>query len=83
MKKIIFLLIFLSVFQLYNTVSAQEYENKEYNAALANKLKADEYGIKKYVMAFLKSGPNRSQDSITSANLQKAHMNNIINLSST
>lgn len=80
MKKIIFPLIFLSVFQLYNTVSAQEYENKEYNAVLAKELNADDYGMKKYVMAFLKSGPNRSQDSITSVNLQKAHMNNIIRM---
>jgi len=29
------------------------------------------------VMAFLKAGPNRSQDSTTRAQLQKAHMDNI------
>lgn len=33
--------------------------------------------MKKYVMVFLKKGPNRSQDSITRSKLQKAHMNNI------
>ncbi|MCV9387782.1 YciI family protein [Reichenbachiella ulvae] len=38
---------------------------------------ADEYGMKKYVMAFLKKGPNRNLDSVESANLQRAHLNNI------
>jgi uncharacterized protein YciI len=44
---------------------------------LAQKLGADEYGMKKYVMAFLRRGPNRSQDSIQAADLQRAHLNNI------
>ena len=48
-----------------------------YNADLAEKLNADEFGMSRYVMAFLKRGPNRSQDSITAANLQKAHLDNI------
>jgi uncharacterized protein YciI len=48
-----------------------------YNAELAEKLKADQYGMSKYVMAFLKRGPIRSQDSITAAKLQKAHLENI------
>ncbi|HAD14615.1 MAG TPA: hypothetical protein DCF33_19490, partial [Saprospirales bacterium] len=34
-------------------------------------------GMKKYVMAFLKRGPNRSQDSTTAAQLQKGHLDNI------
>ena len=59
------------------SISAQGNENKDFNAVLANKLNADDYGMKKYVMAFLKSGPNRSKDSITRAELQKAHMDNI------
>ncbi|WP_321308497.1 YciI family protein [Marinifilum fragile] len=50
---------------------------KGYNAELATKLKADQYGMSKYVMAFLKRGPVRNQDSITAANLQKAHLENI------
>lgn len=48
-----------------------------FDAKLAQKLGADEYGMKPYVMAFLKRGPNRSQDSVTAANLQKAHLENI------
>src|SRR3954469_23232794 len=47
-----------------------------YDEALAKRL-GGENGLKKYVMAFLKAGPNRSQDSTTRAQLQKAHMDNI------
>ncbi len=48
-----------------------------FNQALADSLGADEYGMKQYVMAFLKAGPNRSQDSATAAALQRAHLDNI------
>ncbi|MBK8196668.1 MAG: hypothetical protein IPK76_27000 [Lewinellaceae bacterium] len=51
--------------------------NVAYDSTLATKLQADEYGMAQYVMAFLKAGPNRSQDSLTAANLQKAHLANI------
>ena len=49
----------------------------QYDSVLAKKLDADDYGMKQYVMAFLKSGPNRSHDSISRANLQRAHLDNI------
>lgn len=39
--------------------------------------KADNYGMKQYVMAFLKTGPNRDQDSATAAQIQNAHLENI------
>lgn len=48
-----------------------------YDEMLATKLGADEYGMSRYVMAFLKAGPNRSQDSTTAAELQAAHQANI------
>lgn len=38
---------------------------------------ADDYGMKKYVIAFLKRGPNRSLDKDSAASLQNAHMANI------
>ena len=51
--------------------------NDQFDQQLADQLGADEYGMKKYVMAFLKMGPNRDQDSATAAQLQRAHMDNI------
>jgi uncharacterized protein YciI len=48
-----------------------------YDSALAAKYGADKYGMKRYVMAFLKNGPNRNQDSTEAARLQAAHMSNI------
>lgn len=48
-----------------------------YDANFAEKTGADNYGMKQYVLAFLKKGPNRSQDSVTAAQLQKAHLENI------
>ncbi len=51
-----------------------------YDPSLAKKLGADEYGMKHYVMAFLKSGPNKITDSAKRADLQRAHLKNIIRL---
>lgn len=48
-----------------------------YNAELAEELGADDYGMRQYVMAFLKAGPNRDQDSTRATELQQAHMANI------
>ncbi len=48
-----------------------------YDSVLAQKLGADEYGMHKYVIALLKEGPNRNQDSVTAIELQKAHRANI------
>jgi len=48
-----------------------------YDEDLAKKYGADDYGMKKYVLAYLKRGPNRSKDSATRAELQRAHLNNI------
>ncbi|MBS1530256.1 MAG: hypothetical protein JSU01_08110 [Bacteroidetes bacterium] len=55
-------------------------KNPQYDAELAKKLGADDYGMKTYVMAFLKTGPNRLKDSTARAQLQKAHLENIMRL---
>ena len=52
-----------------------------YDEMLAAKLGADDYGMSRYVIAFLKAGPNRSQDSTTAVELQAAHMANIRRMS--
>ena len=55
----------------------QGVEEQEYDAGLAEKFGADEYGMKKYVLAFLKRGPNQDLDSLKKMELQAAHMANI------
>ncbi len=49
----------------------------EYDSLAAKKYGADNYGMKKYVMAFLKKGPNRDLGAEESSKLQAAHMANI------
>jgi uncharacterized protein YciI len=51
-----------------------------YDSLLAKQLGADDYGMKQYVIAFLKAGPNRDRDSVTAARLQRAHLDNIFRL---
>ncbi|MCO6489172.1 MAG: hypothetical protein J5I98_12185 [Phaeodactylibacter sp.] len=52
-------------------------DTSAYDPELARELGADPYGMKQYVMAFLKAGPTRSQDSLEAARLQRAHLDNI------
>ena len=54
-----------------------ESEEVKFDQELADKLGADEYGMRMYVMAFLKEGPNRGGDSTARANLQRQHLDNI------
>lgn len=79
-----FLLLSTSLFSCTNSgnTNSKEISSEEnkFDAELAKKLNADNYGMKTYVMAFLKRGPNRSQDSITAANLQRSHLENITKL---
>jgi uncharacterized protein YciI len=48
-----------------------------YDATLAERLGADDYGMKQYVLAFLKSGPTRDQTEEEAERLQRAHLDNI------
>lgn len=57
-----------------------ETDSTGFDAEMAKRTGADEYGMKQYVMAFLKAGPNRDQDSATAADLQRAHMDNIMRM---
>ena len=75
-KHIFFL--FLSLTLLCCSVPKEaENELSGFNETLANKLGADDYGMSQYVMAFLKSGPNRPSDPKKAEELQAAHMANI------
>ena len=75
---------FLAMTCLYELSSAQQTTftgNKPpYDSLLAKHIGADDYGMKKYVMAFLKSGPIRIQDSVQRAELQRQHLKNIMRL---
>jgi len=49
----------------------------KYDDSLAKKLGADDYGMKQYVLAYLKKGPNRDLSNEEAMELQKAHLENI------
>ncbi|MCB1581685.1 MAG: YciI family protein [Marinicella sp.] len=85
MKYFLFLIIAISA---ATAIGVKSKENKvaedeslkvseNYNAKLAQELGADDYGMKMYVMALLKQGPNRDHSPEEAAKLQKAHMDNI------
>ena|ERR1700692_3887454 len=63
------------------TAKAQtNHQDNAYDSVLAKKQGADQYGMKHYVMAFLKTGFNQITDSLKKTELQKAHLKNIIRL---
>jgi uncharacterized protein YciI len=55
----------------------EDVTQSEYDSTAAAKYGADDYGMKSYVMAFLKKGPNRDLDSAKAQELQMAHLENI------
>ena len=78
MKNILFLFLALA------TLSVKAQGNNppapaapSFNERLAKEMQADDYGMRKYVMAFLKKGPNRTKDKEKASKLQAAHMQNI------
>ena len=78
MMKLQFLLFTLLTMSVLQANSQQKPTSPgKYNAELAQKLGADDLGMKKYVIAFLKAGPVKLTDSLQRAELQKTHMKNI------
>ncbi len=60
-----------------NGTDTSNLDSTGFDQQLATELEADDYGMKQYVLAFLKLGPTRNQpDSVVNA-LQRAHMDNI------
>lgn len=72
MKKII-LIIFLAFFFKTNAQT----ENPKYDKTLAESLGGDEYGMKMYILAILKTGTNKTEDKEKLSALFKGHMENI------
>lgn len=91
LKKVGFLISLIAIFASCNeksvTTETTNSENKvaetvktngiQFDSLLAAKYGADDYGMKKYVMAFLKRGPNRDMDGKMKSDLMAAHMENI------
>ncbi len=48
-----------------------------YDSLLAKRLGADDYGMKRYVMALLKAGPTTIRDSVQRQLIQRRHLQNI------
>jgi uncharacterized protein len=80
MKRNHLIILLLAFFRITICLGQNNAGKSTYDSALAKKLGADEYGMKQYVMAFLKDGPNRLKDSTQRAALQRAHLKNIIRL---
>jgi uncharacterized protein YciI len=60
-----------------NTDTSAQVAEPAFDEQLSEELGADNYGMKQYVMAFLKAGPNRSIDEAEAMEIQRAHLNNI------
>lgn len=60
-------------------MNASKDQNSEliYDSIKAKKYGADDYGMKKYIIAFLKKGHNRNLDKDSAMKLQMVHLENI------
>lgn len=73
------LLFFLATLCCFSAAFGQS-DSTPLDTALVRQLGADEYGMKTYVMAFLKAGPNRDMAPEERNRLQAAHLQNIVRL---
>ncbi|MCB9246211.1 MAG: hypothetical protein H6606_07240 [Flavobacteriales bacterium] len=80
---LLMLFVYLASCSTTPTGSSEEKEDRgsmmesAYDSLLADSLGADNWGMRSYVMALLKNGPVRDQDSAESARLMRAHLDNI------
>ncbi|MRI02200.1 hypothetical protein GH721_16770 [Kriegella sp. EG-1] len=70
-------LFLLSCLLWYGQTTYSQKTNPKYNAELATKLGADDYGMKSYVFVILKTGTNTSTDKILKDSCFAGHMKNI------
>lgn len=59
------------------TISAQNNTNPNYDTALATQLGADDYGMKSFILAILKTGTNQTTDQTFISNSFRGHLDNI------
>ncbi len=84
MRYLSYLVLFASLLVLCNcttepsgTVSSEKEVKIRYDSLLAERLGADDYGMKTYVMAFLYRGDSQGLDSLRRSELQREHLDNI------
>jgi uncharacterized protein YciI len=68
MKKLFLLTAFLTISASGNALAQREFQTKGGDTT---------YTMREYFMCFLKTGPNRSHDSVEAVEIQKGHMANI------
>lgn len=64
-------------FLLITSIGFSQETDTKYDESLAKSLKADEYGMKKYVFCLLKSGTNKTASKEETKKLFEGHMANI------
>lgn len=69
--------ILITAFLLITTIGFSQETEVKYDENLAKSLKADEYGMKKYVFCLLKSGTNTTASKEETKKLFEGHMANI------
>jgi len=76
MKKITIMALLSCIALISYNVAAQEV-NKNYDEKLAKELKADDYGMKKYILVILKTGSAKDLPKASLDSIFMGHMNNI------
>ena len=71
-----FYFLFLALLVCFNLSSAQK-TNPNYDEDLAQKLDADDYGMRSYVLVLLKTGSNTSSDEAAKNKAFQGHMENM------
>ena len=69
--------LFTLFFLLVSPLVAEPEMPSTYQPELAQRAGADAYGMRPYVMAFLKKGPTRPTDTAEGSRLMRAHLDNI------
>ncbi|HWY37773.1 MAG TPA: YciI family protein [Bacteroidia bacterium] len=83
MKKIaIAILLLASTFSFAQRKLPPIKSKPKLDTIMIRMLGADEYGMKKYVMCFLKTGPNKSLSADSVNKIVKLHLKNIVRLAS-
>lgn len=80
-KRLLFAAVAAGIFSIsvFGQETAKESQNTptNFDAALAKKLGADKYGMRNYVLVFLKTGPAKIDDKAEIGKLFAGHLSNI------